>query len=273
MLFLSLRPTLFLVQHHPIRKRNSRSLCADFAAHGPGLSNRECHWIAPVLLPAVQPSPWLRPATSYSPYGTRQTSQRDRVAGQPRQTKNKTNSRTSQPPKDTRGGGCHGGKVCVHWWGRQHSAIPTQSPTQGRSLCCHEEKWRQETDVTTLHTTKHDNRAVARYNQICENFWHLWWDESIWSFCIGRSEFAFHLDGELNRDDWHCICTSHILHVLLEMMKPNNNMFFVFFEYFDCTENTVRIWICIVTWKIKPFSISFALVSTGEVHEGIVRRS
>ena len=28
---------------------------------------------------------------------------------------------------------------------------------------------------------------------------------------------------------------------LLEMTKPNNNILFVFFEYFDCTENTVRI--------------------------------
>ena len=37
------------------------------------------------------------------------------------------------------------------------------------------------------------------------------------------------------------VFASHILHVLLEMTKPNNNMFFVFFEYFDCTENTVRI--------------------------------
>ena len=65
-------------------------MCADFAAHGrPGLSNRECHWIAPVLLAAVQPSPWLRPAISYSPYRTRQTCQRDKVTGQPRQTKNK----------------------------------------------------------------------------------------------------------------------------------------------------------------------------------------
>ena len=92
-------------------------------------------------------------------------------------------------------------------------------------------------------------------------------------FCIGRSEFVFHLDGEINRDGWHRICTSHILHVLLEMTKPNNNILFVFFEYFDCTENTVRIWIRRVTWKIYIFSISFALVFAGEVHEGIVRRS
>ena len=31
------------------------------------------------------------------------------------------------------------------------------------------------------------------------------------------------------------------LHVLLEMTKPNNDILFVFFEYFDCTENIVRI--------------------------------
>ena len=60
-------------------------------------------------------------------------------------------------------------------------------------------------------------------------------------FCIGRSEFVFHLDGEINRDGLHCICTFHVLHVLLEMTKPNNNILFVFFEYFDCTENIVRI--------------------------------
>ena len=45
-------------------KRNSRFMCADFAAHGRPLSNRECHWIAPVLLAAVQPGPWFRPAIS-----------------------------------------------------------------------------------------------------------------------------------------------------------------------------------------------------------------
>ena len=32
-----------------------------------------------------------------------------------------------------------------------------------------------------------------------------------------------------------------ILHVLLEMTKPNSNILFVFFDYFDCTENIVRI--------------------------------
>ena len=64
--------------------------------------NRECHWIAPVLLAAVQPGPWLRPAVFYSSYRTRQTGQRDKATGQPRQTKKQTNSRTSQPLKKIR---------------------------------------------------------------------------------------------------------------------------------------------------------------------------
>jgi hypothetical protein len=37
------------------------------------------------------------------------------------------------------------------------------------------------------------------------------------------------------------VCLCHSLHVLLERTKTNNDIFFVFFEYFDCTENTVRI--------------------------------
>ena len=35
-------------------------------------------------------------------------------------------------------------------------------------------------------------------------------------FCIGGSEFVFHLDGETNRDGSHRICMFHILHILLE---------------------------------------------------------
>jgi len=36
-------------------------------------------------------------------------------------------------------------------------------------------------------------------------------------------------------------CTFHVLHVLLEMTKANNDILFVFFEHFDCAENIVRI--------------------------------
>ena len=32
-----------------------------------------------------------------------------------------------------------------------------------------------------------------------------------------------------------------MFHVLLEMTKPNNDILFVFFEYFDCTEDIMRI--------------------------------
>ena len=34
---------------------------------------------------------------------------------------------------------------------------------------------------------------------------------------------------------------SHMMQLLLEMAKPYNDMFFISFDYFDCTENTVRL--------------------------------
>ena len=94
-------------------------------------------------------------------------------------------------------------------------------------------------------------------------------------FCIGRSEFGFHLDGELNRDGWHRFCMPHMMQLLLEMAKPYNDMFFISFVYFDCTENTVRLWIRRMKWKINIFSISFTLVlptETEEEYEELVRR-
>ena len=107
-------------------------MCAGFAAHGrPGLSNRECHWIAPMWLTAVQPG--LRPAKSYflteqdrRARGTRQQDTQDRL----------TNKRiqTSQPPTDTRreevtvsevcddgaGGPLHFLVISVSWHQAQH---------------------------------------------------------------------------------------------------------------------------------------------------------
>ena len=54
------------VSSEPKAKRTNHvgRLCCSRA---PGLSSREQRWIAPVLLAAVQPSPWLRPATCNSP--------------------------------------------------------------------------------------------------------------------------------------------------------------------------------------------------------------
>ena len=60
-------------------------------------------------------------------------------------------------------------------------------------------------------------------------------------FCIGGNEFVFHLDGELNSDGCHRLCRFRALHILLKMTKLCNDIFFVFFKYCDCTENTVRI--------------------------------
>jgi hypothetical protein len=80
-----------------IRKRNSRSMCADFAAHGRSrLSSRESHWFAPVPLAAVQPGPWLRPATTYSPYRIGGEDRRDQATEQPSRNKN-TNELRDQP--------------------------------------------------------------------------------------------------------------------------------------------------------------------------------
>ena len=52
----STHPTSGPAGYHPIRKRNSGPCAQTLLLTGPGLSNRECHWIAPVLLAAVQHS-------------------------------------------------------------------------------------------------------------------------------------------------------------------------------------------------------------------------
>ena len=69
---------------------------------------------------------WLRPARSYSPYKTRQTCQRDEATGQPRQTKQQTNSGTNQPP-DAKGGSHCGG--CV--WDVGPAALGLSKLTSG----------------------------------------------------------------------------------------------------------------------------------------------
>ena len=69
------------------------------------------------------------------------------------------------------------------------------------------------------------------------------------------------------------------MQLLLEVAKPYNDMFFISFDYFDCTEKTVRLWICRMKWKINLFSISFtsfrrrsARRKTEEEYEELVRR-
>ena len=74
---------------------------------------------------------------------------------------------------------------------------------------------------------------------------------SWWVQCMGLYESSPELPGHSSHGRWLRI-------------PHNNDILFVFFDYFDCTENIVRIWICIVTWKIKPFSICFALVLPAE---------
>ena len=82
------------VSSEPKAKRTNHvgRLCCSRA---PGLSSREQRWIAPVLLAAVQPSPWLRPATCNSP--------QTRPTNKPRQghrtPKNKTNEFKRENPQ------------------------------------------------------------------------------------------------------------------------------------------------------------------------------
>ena len=104
-------------------------MCADFAAHGrPGLSNRECHWIAPVTRCSAA---WLRPAISYSPYRTRPEGQ-----GQDSQGQKKTNEFKEKPTSKRGREEVTVAGVC--WWGRQHSAILSHLSwlTTGRKASC-----------------------------------------------------------------------------------------------------------------------------------------
>ena len=155
-----------------------------------------------------------------------------------------------------------------------------QSVTEGWQIKRNGCRLRFKGDEEVAHSSYDVAFTMLEKDTICENMTSVRrcptsvvrWIHLVFS-ALEEGNLFFHLDGEIIRDGWHRICTFHVLHVLLEMTKPNNNILVVFFEYFDCTENTVRIWICIVTWKIKPFSICFALVVVDEVHEGIVRRS
>ena len=114
-----------------------------------------------------------------------------------------------------------------------------------------------------------DQKTVC-FQVTCE-IWHLWWDESIGYFLHWRKWICFSptvmVDIEFAR---FIFCTFYW------RWRNQQRYLFVFFEYCDCTENTVRIWIRRVTWKINIFSISFTLVFVDEdheVHEGIGRRS
>ena len=57
------------------------------------------------------------------PYRTKQTCQSDKTTGQPRQTNNKRIQGQANVQKIREGRGKSRWRVCVYWWGRQHSAI------------------------------------------------------------------------------------------------------------------------------------------------------
>ena len=82
-------------------------------------------------------------------------------------------------------------------------------------------------------------------------------------FCIGRSEFVFFtlmvrstvmVDIEF--------CTLFCCTFYWRWRNRTTIYFLSSLSTLICTENTVRIWICMATWKIKAFSISFTLFFT-----------
>ena len=108
------------------------------------------------------------------------------------------------------------------WVSPRRFAIISSHPTNEKLNHFYSNKM-HEHHILALRTSVTKERWLVK-------IWHLWWDESIWYFLhwkkwICLSSWAHHL----NRDGWHCICTFHVLHVLLEMTKPNNDILFVFF--------------------------------------------
>ena len=63
----------------------------------------------------MQPGPWLRPATNYSPYRIRSKCQRDQATEQPSRNTKQTKEGKDQPPtgKGERGGSSSAGCVCI----------------------------------------------------------------------------------------------------------------------------------------------------------------
>ena len=107
----------------------------------------------------MQPGPWLRPATTYSPNRIRSTHQRDQATEQPNRNKQQTNKETNQPPKE-RGAReeVRVAGVCVYCRGRQSSAILSHLSKLTRGDACksktqdRENRQRQTARKSTQHT-------------------------------------------------------------------------------------------------------------------------
>ena len=91
-----------------------RTLIADFAARRrPRLSSREQLWIASALLAAVQPSPWLQPATSKPSSTIDETHRLDKTTGQPPKTNKRIQMK--QPSNSVRGGQVNRWRYVCFW--------------------------------------------------------------------------------------------------------------------------------------------------------------
>ena len=106
----------------------------------------------------MQPAPWLRPATTYSPYRIRSACQRDQFNRTASRNNKQTNERTNQPPtgKGERGESPSGGCVCI-------VGVDSPQPSSVTSVSSREAKptrtkrtrrQRQKTQRSTTQTTE-----------------------------------------------------------------------------------------------------------------------
>ena len=138
-------------------------MCAGFAAYGRSrLSSRESHWFAPVPLAAVQPDPWLRPATTYFPYRIGGEDRRNQATEQPSRN-NKTNELRDQPdPNKARKREEITVAVCVYCWGRQSAASLVTSVLNGLSNKTSGKANKREAQEQTPNRTKPLTHREAR---------------------------------------------------------------------------------------------------------------
>ena len=82
-------------------------MCAGFAAsRAPQTVQQRVPLLAPVELAAVQPGPWLRPATTYSLTEKEARARGTKQQNSQAETTNKRRTNQPQPEKESPSGGC-----------------------------------------------------------------------------------------------------------------------------------------------------------------------
>ena len=120
----------------------------------------------------MQPGPWLRPATNYSPYRIRSKCQRDQATEQPSRNTKQTKEGKDQPPtgKGERGGSSSAGCVCIDGVDSPQPSLVTSvssreaKPTRTK----HKRRQRPKTQRSTTQTqenAKPTRRGGGQQNQ------------------------------------------------------------------------------------------------------------